>query len=138
MRDVPVVKEYLPFIVIGVITGSVYGIAALGLVLTYKTSGVFNFGHGAIAAASAVVFYELNVEQGQALADFLYWAITDPQVATAARQLGYEPIPPAVRDQAIGERERLQQDAVRRALVVEREALPGVADHRDAARVGVP
>lgn len=57
-------NDYLPFIVIGVITGSVYGIAALGLVLTYKTSGVFNFGHGAIAAASAVVFYELNVEQG--------------------------------------------------------------------------
>ncbi len=56
-------NDYLPFIVIGIITGSVYGIAALGLVLTYKTSGVFNFGHGAIAAASAVVFFELHVRQ---------------------------------------------------------------------------
>jgi ABC-type branched-subunit amino acid transport system permease subunit len=55
------VSDYLPFLVIGVITGSVYGIAALGLVLSYKTSGVFNFGHGAIAAASAVVFYQLHV-----------------------------------------------------------------------------
>jgi ABC-type branched-subunit amino acid transport system permease subunit len=58
------VSDYLPFLVIGIITGSVYGIAALGLVLSYKTSGVFNFGHGAIAAASAVVFYQLHVERG--------------------------------------------------------------------------
>jgi branched-subunit amino acid ABC-type transport system permease component len=58
------VSQYLPYIIIGVITGSVYGIAALGLVLTYKTSGVFNFGHGAIAAAAAVAFYQLHVRHG--------------------------------------------------------------------------
>lgn len=57
-------NDYLPFIVIGIISGSAYGIAALGLVLTYKTSGVFNFGHGAIAAAAAVVFYELHYQRG--------------------------------------------------------------------------
>lgn len=56
-------SDYLPFIIIGLTTGSVYGIAALGLVLTYKTSGIFNFGHGAVAAGSAGVFYELNVRQ---------------------------------------------------------------------------
>jgi branched-subunit amino acid ABC-type transport system permease component len=58
------VKDYLPFIIIGLTTGSVYGLAAIGLVLTYKTSGLFNFGHGAIAAAAAVLFYELRVERG--------------------------------------------------------------------------
>jgi branched-subunit amino acid ABC-type transport system permease component len=54
------VSAYIPYIVIGITTGSVYGIAALGLVLTYKTSGLLNFGHGAIAAAAAMVFYELH------------------------------------------------------------------------------
>jgi branched-subunit amino acid ABC-type transport system permease component len=56
------VKDYLPFIVVGVTAGSLYGLAGMGLVLTYKTSGIFNFAHGAIAAAAAFVFYELHVE----------------------------------------------------------------------------
>jgi ABC-type branched-subunit amino acid transport system ATPase component/branched-subunit amino acid ABC-type transport system permease component len=56
----------LPFIIIGVVTGSVYGLAAVGLVLTYKTSGVFNFAHGAIAAAAAYLFYTLHVQHGVA------------------------------------------------------------------------
>jgi hypothetical protein len=46
-----------PFVVAGVADGSVYGLAALGLVLTYKTSGIFNLAIGAQAAASAYVFY---------------------------------------------------------------------------------
>src|SRR4051794_7548483 len=54
----------MPFIVIGVTIGSVYGLAALGLVLTYQTTGIFNFGHGAIAALSVFVFYWLHTEQG--------------------------------------------------------------------------
>jgi branched-subunit amino acid ABC-type transport system permease component len=41
----------------GVPTGCVYGLVAVGLVLTYKTSGVFNFAFGAQAFTSAVVFY---------------------------------------------------------------------------------
>jgi ABC-type branched-subunit amino acid transport system ATPase component/branched-subunit amino acid ABC-type transport system permease component len=56
----------LPFIVAGIATGAVLGIAGTGLVLTYKTSGIFNIGHGAAAAASAYVFYFLNVENGLA------------------------------------------------------------------------
>jgi branched-subunit amino acid ABC-type transport system permease component len=58
--------DFWPFIIAGVATGSVYGIAAIGLVLTYKTSGVFNFAHGALAAASAYAFYELHVQHGLA------------------------------------------------------------------------
>ena len=54
----------LPFIVSGLVTGAVLGIAGTGLVLTYKTSGIFNIGHGAVAAAAAYVFYWLHVEQG--------------------------------------------------------------------------
>ena len=57
-------NEYLPFIVVGVTTGSIFAVAALGLVLTYRTSGIFNMGHGAIAAASAFVYYYLQVKVG--------------------------------------------------------------------------
>jgi branched-subunit amino acid ABC-type transport system permease component len=57
-------KEYLPFIITGVTAGSLYGLAASGLVLTYKTSGLFNFAHGAIAAAAAFAFYDLHELHG--------------------------------------------------------------------------
>jgi branched-subunit amino acid ABC-type transport system permease component len=39
----------------------VYALAGLGLVLTYKTSGVFNFALGALATVGAYVFYVLYV-----------------------------------------------------------------------------
>jgi ABC-type branched-subunit amino acid transport system ATPase component/branched-subunit amino acid ABC-type transport system permease component len=58
------VQDFLPFIVIGLTAGSVYGLAGTGLVLTYKTSGVFNFAYGAIAAVAAYVFYWLHVQEG--------------------------------------------------------------------------
>ncbi len=57
-------SDYIPYLIFGLVDGSIYGLAAMGLVLTYKTSGVFNFGHGALAAASAFVFYVLHDEQG--------------------------------------------------------------------------
>jgi ABC-type branched-subunit amino acid transport system ATPase component/branched-subunit amino acid ABC-type transport system permease component len=54
-------SELLPFIIIGVVAGSVYGLAATGLVLTYKTAGIFNFAHGAVATTAAYAFYSLHV-----------------------------------------------------------------------------
>ena len=53
---------FLPFIVIGLATGAVYGLAGLGLVLTYKTSGIFNFGYGSVAALVVFFFYFLHTE----------------------------------------------------------------------------
>ena len=57
-------NDYLPFIVVGLVSGSVYGIASTGLVLTYTTTGIFNFAHGAVAAAAAFVFYDLHTVHG--------------------------------------------------------------------------
>jgi ABC-type branched-subunit amino acid transport system ATPase component/branched-subunit amino acid ABC-type transport system permease component len=54
----------MPFIVIGLTVGSIYGLAGMGLVLTYKTSGVFNFAYGAIAAVAAYTFYWMHVREG--------------------------------------------------------------------------
>jgi branched-subunit amino acid ABC-type transport system permease component len=64
VRDVPAVSHYWPFIVSGVIDGSIYALAAIGLVLTFRISGVFNFAYGAVAAASAYVFYQLHYLEG--------------------------------------------------------------------------
>lgn len=54
----------LPFVVIGLVNGSVYGLTAMGLVLTYKTTGVFNFAHGAVATGAAYLFFELFSRRG--------------------------------------------------------------------------
>lgn len=54
----------LPFVVIGLTSGAVYALAGVGLVLTYKTSGVFNFAHAALATVAAYVFYTLFVLSG--------------------------------------------------------------------------
>src|SRR2546426_6153772 len=58
------VQDYLPFIIIGLFTGAVYALAAAGLVLTYKTSGVFNFAHGAVGMFAAFLFFHLRAEWG--------------------------------------------------------------------------
>jgi ABC-type branched-subunit amino acid transport system permease subunit len=54
----------MPFVVVGLVSGSVYSLAALGLVLTYKTSGIFNFAHGSVAAGVAYAFYEMRDQRG--------------------------------------------------------------------------
>lgn len=55
------VHEYLALVVGGVANGSVVAIAAMGLVLSYKASGIFNLAHGAIGAVAAGLFYQLYV-----------------------------------------------------------------------------
>ena len=57
-------SEFLAYTVIGLVTASVYAIAASGMVVTYATSGIFNFAHGAIAMFSAYVFWEVNQTWG--------------------------------------------------------------------------
>jgi ABC-type branched-subunit amino acid transport system ATPase component/branched-subunit amino acid ABC-type transport system permease component len=55
-------RDLVPLLIAGLTTGSVYGLAGVGLVLTYKTSGIFNFAHGSLAAVSAFVFYALHIQ----------------------------------------------------------------------------
>lgn len=43
----------------GIITGSLYGLLALGVVLIYRTTGVLNFAYGAIGATSVSFMYIL-------------------------------------------------------------------------------
>ena len=53
----------LPLIVAGLVTGSVYSLGGVGLVLTYKSTRIFNFAYGAFATVGAYVFYFLNVQE---------------------------------------------------------------------------
>lgn len=43
----------------GLVTGSLYGLLALGIALIYRTTGVLNFAYGAMAAFSACFLYVL-------------------------------------------------------------------------------
>jgi branched-chain amino acid transport system permease protein len=51
---------YLGFVVAGLFTGSIYGLAAMGVVLKYKTTGVFNFAYGAIAMICAYTYWQIH------------------------------------------------------------------------------
>ncbi len=48
-----------PYIVGGLVLGGIYAISALGLVMTYVSSRVLNFAHGAIAFFVAMTFYRM-------------------------------------------------------------------------------
>ena len=52
--------DLLEYAIRGIPTGCVFALLAVGLVLTYKTSGVFNLAFAAQAYASAAVFYVLR------------------------------------------------------------------------------
>ena len=43
-----------------------YAVAASGLVVTYTTTGIFNFAHGAIGMISAYMFWQFHVGVGLA------------------------------------------------------------------------
>ena len=47
---------YIQFLLIGIGTGVIIGALAIGLTLSYRASGVINFGHGAIATYITYVF----------------------------------------------------------------------------------
>jgi branched-chain amino acid transport system permease protein len=58
------VQEFLSLLVLGVVAGAIYFVAASGLVVTYSTSGVFNFAHGAIGMVAAFSYWALHVSLG--------------------------------------------------------------------------
>jgi len=54
------VANFLAFSIGGITMGVLFALAASGLVLTYTTSGIFNFAHGALAMLSAFAFYQMT------------------------------------------------------------------------------
>ena len=54
-------SNFLALSVVGLVSGCVYAITATGLVVTYTTTGVFNFAHGAIGMFAAFSYWQLEV-----------------------------------------------------------------------------
>jgi len=54
------VQQFLGYTVSGLGTAAIYAIAAAGLVLTYNTTGVFNFAHGATSMLAAFTYWEMR------------------------------------------------------------------------------
>ena len=57
-------SQFLAFAAGGLATSAIFAVAAIGLVLTYTTTGTFNFAHGALATVAAYLFYTLHVQHG--------------------------------------------------------------------------
>ncbi|MCU1602146.1 MAG: transporter permease [Frankiales bacterium] len=55
---------FLALTVSGLVLGCVYALTATGLVVTYTTSGVFNFAHGATGMVAAFSYWQLTVAWG--------------------------------------------------------------------------
>ncbi len=56
--------RFFNLVVSGAVTGAIYSMMASGLVLTYQTSGIFNFAHGAIAFTVGYFYFQLNTGEG--------------------------------------------------------------------------
>jgi branched-chain amino acid transport system permease protein len=58
---------FVSLTIAGLGTGGIYALSGMGLVLTYKVTGVFNFAHGAIAMLVAYLLWQLHVQWGVTL-----------------------------------------------------------------------
>jgi branched-chain amino acid transport system permease protein len=52
---------FLALTTLGIVVGCIYALTATGLVVTYNTSGIFNFAHGAIGMVAAFSYWQLTV-----------------------------------------------------------------------------
>ncbi len=54
---------FLNIVISGAVAGAIYSMMASALVLTYQTSGIFNFAQGAVAFVSAFFYFQLHTGQ---------------------------------------------------------------------------
>ncbi|HEY3724331.1 MAG TPA: hypothetical protein VGN59_13355, partial [Acidimicrobiia bacterium] len=57
-------QDLIRYVILGIPVGCVFGLVAVSLVLTYKTSGVFNLAFAAQAYLAAAVYYDVHVRHG--------------------------------------------------------------------------
>ena len=57
-------SAFLSYTIVGLVSGCIYALTATGLVVTYTTSGIFNFAHGAIGMMAAFSYWQLTVGWG--------------------------------------------------------------------------
>ncbi|MGW0040179.1 branched-chain amino acid ABC transporter permease [Rhodococcus sp. NPDC003348] len=57
-------EQFLAFGIVGLSAAAIYAIIGSGLVVTYTTTGVFNFAHGAAGMMAAFAYWQLSVGWG--------------------------------------------------------------------------
>src|SRR5215469_12642777 len=57
-------EQFLAYGIVGLTSAAIYAIIGSGLVLTYTTTGVFNFAHGAAGMLAAFTYWQLTVGWG--------------------------------------------------------------------------
>ncbi|MCO5318905.1 MAG: ABC transporter permease [Microthrixaceae bacterium] len=57
-------EKFLIFTVVGLTLSATYAVIASGLVLTYATTGIFNFSQGAIGMVAAFAYWQLRFDWG--------------------------------------------------------------------------
>src|SRR5215213_5812892 len=55
-------EKFLVFTIVGLSLAAIYAVIASGLVLTYTTTGIFNFAHGAAGMLAAFAYWQLRFE----------------------------------------------------------------------------
>lgn len=95
--------QFLTFGIVGLSTAAIYAVIGSGLVLTYTTTGVFNFAHGAAGMLAAFTYWQLTVGWGMPvwLALLLTLFVLAPGFGLAVERFVLRPV------QALGEAERL-------------------------------
>lgn len=53
------IQSLLQAVVSGILIGAIYALVAMGIVIVYRSSGIFNFAHGAIILIGAFLFWTL-------------------------------------------------------------------------------
>ena len=56
--------KFLTFTIVGLSLAAIYAVIASGLVLTYTTTGIFNFAHGAAGMLAAFMYWQLRFAWG--------------------------------------------------------------------------
>jgi branched-chain amino acid transport system permease protein len=82
------------YLLVGIAVGSVYATSAIGLVLTYRATGVFNFAHGPVAILVAYVFWQTHGDWGWPLipAAIVSIFIAGPVIGLLLERLVFRPL----------------------------------------------
>ena len=73
--------DLISYVIRGIPFGCVFALVAVGLVLTYRTSGVFNLAFGAQAFVSAAVYYDTRVRHEWPIIPAFVLAVVDRRPA---------------------------------------------------------
>ncbi|MCU1590121.1 MAG: amino acid/amide transporter rane protein 2, family / amino acid/amide transporter [Frankiales bacterium] len=94
---------FLTFLVTGLVVGCIYALTATGLVVTYMTSGIFNFAHGAIGMIAAFIYWQFAIGWGWPVpvALFATLFVAAPLMGAVIERLLIRPIRGASVDLAI-------------------------------------